>query len=47
MLKDGKRADMLENEHMRECFPTNTSSTDLCMAAAIQIQCLAVTTLFV
>lgn len=38
MLKDGKGADILENEHMKE------SPTDLCQAVAIQIQYLAITT---
>lgn len=47
MLKHGKRADILENEHMKECFITNKASIDLCTAVAIQIQYLAVTTLFV
>lgn len=47
MLKYGKRADILENEHMKECFSTKKADTDLCTVAAIQIQYLAVTTLFV
>lgn len=46
-LKHGKRADILENEHMKECFITNEASIDLCTAVAIQIQYLAVITLFV
>ena len=47
MLKHGKRADILENEHMKECLITNKASVGLCTAVAIQMQCLAVTTLFV
>lgn len=47
MLKHGKRADRLENERMKECFITNKASIGLRTAVAIQIQYLAVTTLFV
>lgn len=47
MLKHGKRADILENEHMKECFIANKASVDLCTVAATEIQYLAVTTPFV
>lgn len=46
MLKHGKRADMLENEHMEERFTTNKAPLPLCTAAAIEIQGLAATPLF-
>lgn len=47
MLKHGKRADILENEHMKECFIANKASVDLCTMAATEIQYLAVPTPFV